>query len=113
MPFDSLSAGYIAVSPPIHRLPDGSIDYAHYRRLAAAIRAAALRRPVAALASELRLTAYRTGGLIAAALDAMAAWHERARGRRLLATMDERLRRDIGITRFEVIRETSKPFWRA
>ena len=39
-------------------------------------------------------------------------WRERARQRRALATLDERTLRDIGITRYDAIRESGKPFWR-
>ena len=42
---------------------------------------------------------------------AMAMWRDRARGRRALASLDARLRRDIGITEIEVWREANKPFW--
>jgi uncharacterized protein YjiS (DUF1127 family) len=33
--------------------------------------------------------------------------------RRMLATMDDRSLRDIGITRYDAFYEASKPFWRA
>jgi uncharacterized protein YjiS (DUF1127 family) len=40
-------------------------------------------------------------------------WRQRLRGRRDLATMcDNRLLRDIGLTRYEVELELRKPFWR-
>jgi uncharacterized protein YjiS (DUF1127 family) len=38
--------------------------------------------------------------------------HERARSRRLLATLDDRMLQDIGIDRAAVSRELSRPFWR-
>lgn len=38
-------------------------------------------------------------------------WQERARQRRELAQLDDRMLRDIGLTRSDVYRETSKPFW--
>ena len=41
------------------------------------------------------------------------AWQERARMRRGLAAMDDRLLRDIGMTRAEAHREYDKPFWRS
>lgn len=53
--------------------------------------------------------------LDAALLRAAAAiwtWHERARMRRQLAMLDDRLLRDIGITRLEARSEAEKPFWR-
>jgi uncharacterized protein YjiS (DUF1127 family) len=39
-------------------------------------------------------------------------WRQRLRGRRELATMNDRLLRDIGLTRYEVELELRKPFWR-
>ena len=42
----------------------------------------------------------------------VAAWQERARMRRGLAAMDDRLLRDIGLTRAQAHREYDKPFWR-
>jgi uncharacterized protein YjiS (DUF1127 family) len=38
-------------------------------------------------------------------------WGARARSRRALASMDARMRRDIGLTDHEVWREVNKPFW--
>ncbi len=39
-------------------------------------------------------------------------WQNRARGRRMLAELDDRLLSDIGLTRVDVWREVNKPFWR-
>lgn len=39
-------------------------------------------------------------------------WYLRARQRRELLWLDERLLRDIGITADEARREAAKPFWR-
>jgi uncharacterized protein YjiS (DUF1127 family) len=39
-------------------------------------------------------------------------WHERSRQRQHLAQFDERMLRDIGIRRSDVVFETTKPFWR-
>jgi uncharacterized protein YjiS (DUF1127 family) len=39
-------------------------------------------------------------------------WYERARQRRNLARLDDRLLRDIGIDRATALGEISKPFWR-
>jgi len=48
-------------------------------------------------------------------LDAIAAQAEgyisRSRQRRALAELDDRLLRDIGLTRYDVALEASKPFW--
>lgn len=46
------------------------------------------------------------------AAEAVIAWQQRAYDRRLLAAMDERQRRDIGLARVDVWREVNKPFWR-
>ncbi len=46
-------------------------------------------------------------------LRAIPAWYERARQRRHLMALDDRLLRDIGISRAEALREFDKPFWRA
>jgi uncharacterized protein YjiS (DUF1127 family) len=39
-------------------------------------------------------------------------WHQRARQRRQLACLSDRMLRDIGLTRADVLAESSKPFWR-
>ncbi|MDH3233584.1 MAG: DUF1127 domain-containing protein [Alphaproteobacteria bacterium] len=39
-------------------------------------------------------------------------WQERSRGRFALAQLDERMLRDIGLSRVDALREASKPFWR-
>ena len=41
----------------------------------------------------------------------LSAWQERARQRRQLMELDDRLLRDIGVSRADVARETAKPFW--
>ena len=40
-------------------------------------------------------------------------WLHRSRTRRVLATLDDRLLNDLGLTAAEVSRECEKPFWRA
>lgn len=58
-------------------------------------------------------------GLRKAASDALAlivimeTWAERARERRRLSGLDERMLRDIGISHADAWREARKPFWRA
>ena len=49
---------------------------------------------------------------ILAAWSLLAQWIERARQRQALAGLEDRMLRDIGITRVEVARECEKPFWR-
>jgi uncharacterized protein YjiS (DUF1127 family) len=55
--------------------------------------------------SGLRLVALR---VIARLLE----WQERSRQRAMLATIDEHLLRDLGLTRSEAQEEYQKPFWR-
>jgi uncharacterized protein YjiS (DUF1127 family) len=40
-------------------------------------------------------------------------WRVRSRERRILLELDDRMLRDIGVTRVDVYREAMKPFWRA
>jgi len=40
-------------------------------------------------------------------------WSQRARERRALMDLDDRMMKDIGISRADVFVESSKPFWRA
>lgn len=44
-------------------------------------------------------------------LDAVATWSQRARERRRLLSLDERMLKDLGASRVDVWREASKPFW--
>lgn len=44
-------------------------------------------------------------------LDVAMSWRERARQRRHLAELDDRLLRDIGVSRADVEGEISRPFW--
>jgi len=39
-------------------------------------------------------------------------WRRRSREREQISRMDERMLKDIGITRGEALRLSSKPFWR-
>lgn len=45
--------------------------------------------------------------------DFLLLWQSRAAERSQLAAMDDRLLRDVGLTRSDVERERSKPFWSA
>lgn len=45
-------------------------------------------------------------------LRAIGACIERRRQRRVLASLDDRLLADIGITRIDAAQEAAKPFWR-
>ncbi len=52
-------------------------------------------------------------GLTIRAFEALLAWQTRAAERGQLAAMDDRLLRDVGLTRSDVERERIKPFWTA
>ena len=43
--------------------------------------------------------------------DTLFAWQERIDERHRLMTMDERTLRDVGLSRADIEKETSKPFW--
>ncbi len=44
---------------------------------------------------------------------ALLRWHELAQQRRRLLSLDDRMLKDIGITRAEAMREGMRPFWDA
>jgi uncharacterized protein YjiS (DUF1127 family) len=46
------------------------------------------------------------------AADSILTWRERASTRRQLLMLDDRLLKDIGITRLDAQSEAEKPFWR-
>jgi uncharacterized protein YjiS (DUF1127 family) len=48
----------------------------------------------------------------AVAVTRLLRWHELARQRRALLTLDDRMLKDIGVTRADADREASRPFWR-
>ncbi len=48
-----------------------------------------------------------------AAIEVFMTWQERASERRHLGQLDDRLLADMGLSRADVERETSIPFWRA
>lgn len=54
----------------------------------------------------------RPGTLITRAGQVLVAWRARAGQRRRLAELDDRMLRDIGLTRADVRMELEKPFWR-
>lgn len=51
------------------------------------------------------------GTRLARAVTALLAWHERARSRRQLAGLNDRLLHDIGLDRATAARELDKRFW--
>ena len=54
----------------------------------------------------------RSGSLFGRAVETILFWREIARGRRHLAALDDKMLRDIGLTRADVEREYRKQFWR-
>jgi uncharacterized protein YjiS (DUF1127 family) len=52
------------------------------------------------------------GALLIRLIDASIAWRERARQRRMLAGLNDRMLADIGLDRAMIGREIEKPFWR-
>lgn len=56
------------------------------------------------------------GGVLAAVargFGTLLLWQRRAAQRHALATLDDRMLRDLGLSRSEVTWESRKPFWRA
>jgi uncharacterized protein YjiS (DUF1127 family) len=53
-----------------------------------------------------------TIGVLVRATDALLGWLQRDRDRRALQALDDRLLRDIGVSRGDVEAEAAKPFWR-
>jgi uncharacterized protein YjiS (DUF1127 family) len=51
------------------------------------------------------------GGLVTRLFDQLFTWLDRARQRRHLGALDDRLLRDIGLSRSDVEHEVSRPFW--
>ena len=54
-----------------------------------------------------------SGGVVLRAADTVINWLQRDRDRRSLQTLDDRLLRDIGVSRSDVEHEVAKPFWRS
>ena len=50
--------------------------------------------------------------LLACGLEALRTWQHRCHGRHALRHLDDRLLKDIGLSRAAAVREASKPFWR-
>ena len=54
----------------------------------------------------------RLSGFLSGVRAALREWRRRKNGRLELARLDERMLRDIGLTRFDAEYEINKPFWR-
>jgi uncharacterized protein YjiS (DUF1127 family) len=54
----------------------------------------------------------RPASYLRRALALLDIWRRRLRDRRELALLDDRSLRDIGLTRYDALREARKPFWR-
>jgi uncharacterized protein YjiS (DUF1127 family) len=54
----------------------------------------------------------RLGGFLSGVRAALREWRRRRNGRLELARLDERMLRDIGLTRVDAEYEINKPFWR-
>ena len=55
---------------------------------------------------------HRLGGFLNGVRAALREWRRRRNGRLELARLDERMLRDIGLTRFDAEYEVNKRFWR-
>lgn len=56
---------------------------------------------------------FKTGRAVLDAVTTVLAWQDRARQRSQLQLMDQRMLRDIGLTRVDIDAEMRKPFWRS
>jgi uncharacterized protein YjiS (DUF1127 family) len=54
----------------------------------------------------------RLRDVLAAVIEQVMVWHERAQQRRQLQSLSDHMLRDLGLGRADVAAETSKPFWR-
>jgi uncharacterized protein YjiS (DUF1127 family) len=53
-----------------------------------------------------------TQKFVAVAVARLLRWHELARQRRALLALDDRMLKDVGVTRADAEHEASRPFWR-
>ncbi|MGQ0674470.1 MAG: DUF1127 domain-containing protein [Rhodospirillales bacterium] len=52
------------------------------------------------------------GSALLQAVDALFAWIERVRSRRELASLNDHLLKDVGLSRADIQGEIDKPFWK-
>ena len=67
-------------------------------------------RPLTSASTRIQIS--RPLGLASYLADRLIEWQERARSRVLLGRLDDRMLRDMGLTRSDVEVEARKPFWR-
>lgn len=72
--------------------------------------------PISPAAGAIRLLgltglAYMVVGKVGRGVLNLLAWQDRIRDRGRLASLDQRLLQDIGLSRADIDREISKPFW--
>lgn len=101
MPFDFLATQAAAAAHDYRRRPDGSVDIDHYRALARAGQARAIGQAL-----------NRIGAALVGVLAVWCASRERARQRRLLLSMDDRMLRDIGISRCDAMQGVRRAVFR-
>lgn len=70
------------------------------------------RAPAWTVAGAGRMAAAAAAMALHHAASTLMTWHARAVERRQLASLDERMRHDIGLTAVDLWHETNKPFWR-
>ncbi len=76
------------------------------------IQYSALERPAVGAPESTHVLATRLVRLPLAILQTLLVWQERARQRRQLASLDDRLLSDMGVSRAEAEHEAAIPFWR-
>jgi uncharacterized protein YjiS (DUF1127 family) len=110
--------GVVDLGP--HQLRDIGLEYSNFATPAAGslellLLFAGHAVPRTHLAPPLRVRERAASPIDAArrALRILSKWRERIRERHLLASLDDRALRDIRLSRYDVERDTRKPFWRA
>ena len=99
------------VTQPVYR-PAGNVP-AWKRRTKAELSPATFRCPdQIPQETRVQVAPRRLGGFLSGARVALREWRRRRNGRLELARLDERMLRDIGLTRVDAEYEINKPFWR-